>query len=113
MAGPMGNAIEKFSQGQVQLDENRIVCGLERYRLAHGAYPEKLEALVPACIDELPHEVMNGEPYHYQLNADGTFLLYSVGWNLKDDGGKLIFKQNGTNMIDYENGDWVWPMMKR
>jgi hypothetical protein len=98
----------KFAEEQVFTDEIRIACALERYRLAHGVYPESLDALAPAYIDVLPHDVMNGEPYHYQLRPDGTFLIYSVGWNQKDEGGKVVY-QDGSFQIDYTQGDWVWP----
>ena len=110
-AGPIVKAMQKYSEAQVWLDETRIACALERYRLAHGVYPGTLEALVPACIDELPHDIMNGEPYHYRFNADGTFLLYSVGWNQVDDGGKVVFKKDAPTQVDYEQGDWVWPVV--
>ena len=33
---------------QTQVHEALIACALERYRLAHNAYPETLDALVPA-----------------------------------------------------------------
>jgi len=56
---------------------------------------------------------MNGEPYHYRLNADGTFQLYSVGWNGVDDGGKVVYNSYNSSAIDYTKGDWVWPMTKR
>jgi hypothetical protein len=108
----MTAAIDKFVQGQVQVDEDRIVCGLERYRLTHSVYPPNLDVLVPGCLDELPRDIINGEPYHYRLNADGTFLLYSIGWNQVDDGGKVVFRSPDSTSIDYEQGDWVWPMVK-
>jgi hypothetical protein len=111
--GPLTNGLEKFAQGQVQLDEDRIVCGLERFRIAHGAYPARLTDLVPACLDDLPHDIMNGEPYHYRLNPDGTFLLYSVGWNQVDEGGAVATLPYSPKIIDYKQGDWVWPMVKR
>ena len=94
---------------QVWIDETRIACALERYRLAQGVYPGALDTLAPAYIDELPHDIMNGQPYHYQLRPDGTYLLYSVGWNQTDDGGKVVFKKDAPLVIDYEQGDWVWP----
>jgi hypothetical protein len=97
-----------FAFIQVLIDEARIACGLERYRLAHGNYPESLGALVPACLPELPHDIMNGQPYHYRSNADGTFTLYSVGWNQKDDGGKII-KAPDSPSLETTEGDWVWP----
>ncbi len=112
MTGGLSPAVEKFAEGQVSVDQTRIACALERYRLAHKVYPATLAELAPALIDEVPHDVMNGEPYGYRLNADGTFVLYSVGWNGKDDGGTVVFKEHDPKMIDYENGDWVWPAVK-
>ncbi len=112
-APAMANAARSFSQAQVWADESRLACALERYRLAHNAYPATLEELVPSCIDQLPHDVMDGEPYHYRLKSDGMYLLYSVGWNQKDDDGKVVMKQNNRYQRDYTQGDWVWPTPKR
>jgi hypothetical protein len=103
---------QKYAQAQVFLDEDRIVCGLERYRLVQGKYPEKLDALAPAYIDVVPHDVMSGEPYHYRLNPDGMFLLYSVGWNQTDEGGKLAYNKYNSKDIDYHEGDMPWPAAK-
>ena len=110
---PLTNAQMKFAEAQVWNDQMLIACGLERYRLAHGAYPPSLDALAPACIDALPHDVMSGEPYHYRLNSDGTFLLYSVGWNQVDDGGNVAWDKDSPKIQDYKQGDWVWEAPKR
>jgi hypothetical protein len=108
-AAPPFSQSQKFANAQSRIDEARIACALERYRLAHGVYPGSLDALAPAYIDELPHDIMNGQPYHYRLRLDGTFLLYSVGWNQVDDGGKVVYKKDAPMQIDYTQGDWVWP----
>jgi hypothetical protein len=108
-APPLDNAMRSFARGQVWIDEARIACALERYRLAHGVYPGSLDVLAPAYIDELPHDIMNGQPYHYRLRSDGTYLLYSVGWNQTDDGGKIVFMKGNPAQVDYTEGDWVWP----
>jgi hypothetical protein len=105
--GPISPVIA--AQAQVRLDETRIACALERYRLAHGDYPDSLDALAPAYIDALPHDIMTGDPYHYRLRPDGAFLLYSVGWNQVDDGGRVVHQKKKSNAIDYKEGDWVWP----
>jgi hypothetical protein len=42
----------------------------------------------------------------YRRTDDGQFLLYSVGWNEKDDGGEAE-KEN--HSLDFTNRDWVWP----
>jgi len=109
---PSTGALHQFAQGQVWVDETRIACALERYRLAHGVYPDSLDALAPAYIDALPHDIMTGAPYHYQLRSDGTFLLYSVGWNQIDDGGKVVYEKENPERLDYQQGDWVWPTPK-
>jgi len=111
-AGPFTAPAIKFSFVQARTAVTQIACALERFRLAHGNYPNTLGELVPDCIHALPHDIMNGEAYHYRLNADGTFLLYSVGWNQTDDGGKVVFKKDAPTQVDYEQGDWVWPTPK-
>jgi len=108
---PLYGETRQFARDQVWIDEARIACALERYHLAHGVYSASLDALVPACIDELPHDILNGQPYHYQLRPDGTYILYSVGWNQTDDGGKVVYLKDyprNPKVIDYKEGDWVW-----
>lgn len=105
--------MQKYAYGQTWVNEARIACALERYRLANGAYPESLDALVPVCMDELPHDVVIGQAYHYLLRPDGTYLLYSVGWNLTDDGGKIIYQKDNPEKIDNTQGDWVWPTPRK
>ena len=87
---------------QTLVNEGQIACALERYHLAHGEYPETLDALVPQFIEKLPHDIIGGQPLHYHRTDDGKFLLYSVGWNETDDGGVP-----GT-LSDPAQGDWVW-----
>lgn len=91
---------------QTEANEARIVCALERYRIVRGDYPQTLEQLVPRFISALPHDIIGGQPLHYQRTTNENFLLYSVGWNETDDGGKIISKKDGK--IDQENSDWVW-----
>jgi len=99
-------SVLRFAISQTQVDEARVACALERFRLAHGNYPETLDALAPQCIDKLPHDVINGQPLHYRRADDGKYILYSVGWNEADDGGIVSFTK--TDRVDSEKGDWVW-----
>jgi tetratricopeptide (TPR) repeat protein len=96
----------KCAFAQCSADMAMIACALERYRLANGNYPDSLEKLFPQFIGEIPHDVINGQPLKYHRTEDGRFLLYSVGWNEVDDGGKVGFKQSG--LYDIKTGDWVW-----
>jgi hypothetical protein len=95
-------AIQTLAHNQTMVNEAQIVCALERYHLAHGEYPDTLDALAPQFIEKLPHDIIGGQPLHYRPTNDGKFLLYSVGWNEKDDGGVP-----GT-LLDVNHGDWVW-----
>jgi hypothetical protein len=85
-----------------------IACALERYHLANNQYPESLAALTPQFIDKLPHDIINGGELKYRKTND-TFVLYSIGWNEKDDGGTPATVINGNGPIDLDHGDWVWP----
>ena len=85
------------AKNQTQVHEALIACALERYRLAHNAYPETLDALVPQFLAQIPPDLIGGQPLHYRRADDGKFLLYSVGWNETDDGGK-----------PGSDDDWVW-----
>jgi hypothetical protein len=82
---------------------------LKRYHLKHAAYPESLTALVPEFLSEVARDPMDGQILRYRLNADGTFLLYSIGDDDKDDGGNPN-PPAGSKSIQWQRGhDWVWP----
>ncbi len=98
----------KMSSAQTAVDQAALGCALERYRLAEGSYPEALTALVPKFVAQLPTDLLTGESYRYRRTDDGGFVLYSVGWNEKDDQGVP-----GKVPFDPESGDWVWEYPKR
>ena len=102
----ISRSVEIFAMTQVYADLAQVACALERYRLAQGGYPETLESLVPRFIAKLPHDIINGQPLHYRRAPDGKFILYSVGWNEKDDGGQPGATKRGA--VDRKKGDWVW-----
>jgi len=77
-----------------------LACALERYRLAHGQFPDVLDALAPQFMEKVPRDIINGQALKYRRTQDGQFVLYSVGWNETDDGGTV-----GSSR---ETGDWVW-----
>ncbi|HTY88293.1 MAG TPA: hypothetical protein VMB80_12570 [Candidatus Acidoferrum sp.] len=93
-------AMQTTAFNQTLVNQAQIACALERYRLAHGEYPESLAALMPQFIEKIPTDVIGGQPLHYRRTGDGKFLLYSIGWNETDDGGQAS--------EDRGKGDWVW-----
>jgi hypothetical protein len=53
-----------------------------------GRWPETLEELCPEYLAAVPLDPYAGQPLIYRRDGDG-FVLYSVGSDLKDDGGKM------------------------
>ena len=100
---PLNRICIKTAKAQITADQATLACALERYRLANGQFPETLGALTPQFISRLPNDVIGGQPYKYRRTADGQFILYSVGWNEKDEGGVP-----GNKIYDEKQGDWVW-----
>ena len=99
----LGKLSLKTAMAQTAADQAALACALERYRLANGQFPETLEALAPQFLSPLPHDLLTGQPHKYRRTGDGQFVLYSVGWNEKDDGGTP-----GKVLFDEKEGDWVW-----
>jgi len=96
-------ACQNTAHSQTEINQALVACALERFRLAHGDYPENLDALVPQFLDTIPHDVIGGRPLHYHRAPEGAFVLYSVGWNGRDDGGVR------GQPLPAADGDWVWP----
>jgi hypothetical protein len=97
---------QKTAFAQTAVDTSMLACSVERYRLAHGQLPDSLEKLSPEFVPKIPHDLINAQPLHYRLLADGHYLIYSVGWNQKDDGGLTQRAKGGE--VEQKEGDWVW-----
>jgi hypothetical protein len=51
-------------------------------------------------------DLLSGEPLKYKVEPEGAYVMYSVGRNGVDDGGKVVFNTSGG--VNQEEGDWVW-----
>jgi hypothetical protein len=73
----MGEAVHRLS---------RLGLAATAYRLKHGKFPASLEAMCPELMPRIPVDPYDGKPM--RMKTDGTdLLIYSIGANLKDDGG--------------------------
>ncbi|HOX58342.1 MAG TPA: hypothetical protein P5205_14950 [Candidatus Paceibacterota bacterium] len=116
------NLLEAFhggAEGALYLhttcQEAVVACALERYRLAQGRYPDSLEALAPAWLKEPPADLLdpNGSKLRYRREGDGGFVLYSIGLNRADDGGRpgpadKNWRWGEAAYPRLKEGDWVW-----
>jgi hypothetical protein len=71
----------------------------ERYRLRHQAWPASLKDLVGAgLLKEIPLDPYDGKPLRLLKTPGGGVLIYSIGRDKIDNGGKL------DRMNPYNNG---------
>lgn len=68
------------------LQLTQLAAALAEYRAVHGAYPDKLDDLLPGVLGKLPVDIHNTIPFFYKRDGEG-YLLYSAGDNGVDDGG--------------------------
>jgi hypothetical protein len=98
------STVTEFGFVQTRVNEAIVACALERYRLAEGQFPDSLEPLCPRFLDKMPQDIITGAPLKYRRTPDGGCVLYSVGWDQKDDGGKAVASKDRIQ----GSGDWVW-----
>jgi hypothetical protein len=104
----IARAGQKFALGQTDANLAAVACALERFKLKEGHYPESLAALKPDYLATIPHDIMDGGPLRYR-QEDKAFVLYSIGLNGSDDGGKVGFKQTRFGKSwRRDEGDWAW-----
>ena len=86
-----GLAETRLMQTAVALEQSRSAKG--------GKYADTVASLSPEFLAAVPTDPFDGQPLRYHKTATG-YLLYSIGPDLKDDGGKpesggkgdLVFK---------------------
>jgi hypothetical protein len=107
--GPLAKRFVALSlRSQTEVETVIAAVALERYFLVHHEYPARLDELVPSLVKRVPVDYMDGKASRYRREADGTFLLYSVGANCADDGGDPTPPDK--KRPQFLNGrDWVWP----
>jgi hypothetical protein len=60
---------------------------IRRFRIAEGRLPGDLSELVPRYATTMPADCYL-QPLRYRVDGD-DYVLYSVGWDRRDDGGKF------------------------
>jgi hypothetical protein len=68
---------------------HQLACtalAVEKYRAKTGQPPARLDELVPGYLDAIPKDPFDGKPLRMAV-SQGGILLYSIGPDLKDEGG--------------------------
>jgi len=66
----------------------RLAEAVARHALLRDAYPEDLGALAPEWITVVPRDPFDREPLRMKRADDGGVILYSIGPDARDDGGR-------------------------
>jgi hypothetical protein len=80
-----------------------LACRLYKSRM--GRYPESLEELVPGVLTEVPIDPFTGTPFVFRREGQG-FIVYSLGSNQKDDGGRSTYMI--TQLVMDKDDDCSW-----
>lgn len=84
----MSGVPRRDAAARAELRDAIAAIAVERWRLIHqGALPDSLNDLVPAFLPAVPADPYDGKPLRYKKLKRG-YCIYSIGPNLKDDGGK-------------------------
>lgn len=79
-----GGVLKQKCCANVELAATRILLALKAYKLEKGKLPATLAELAPEYLDSVPLDDYDGKPMRYNAAKK---VGYSVGKNLKDDGG--------------------------
>lgn len=91
--GGFGPAIRAARSAELRTQARRAVVNvgwsLSAYYADHNAWPDSLQDLVPRYIEKLPLDPFNKQPLRFSAQQQRC-RVYSVGPNLKDDGGEKM-----------------------
>jgi hypothetical protein len=103
--GAYGSILLKGAQLEATFQASRTGLACRLYKSRNGSYPENLEALIPAILNEIPIDPFTGKPLVYRREGTG-FIVYSLGSNQKDDGGRSTYMI--TRLVMGKDDDWSW-----
>jgi hypothetical protein len=89
----------------------RLAVATERFRVRQQRWPKSLAELVQAgLLREVPDDPCDGLKLRYRRLGDGV-VIYSVGADLKDNGGKL--ERRNPNSVGSDWGIRLWDVGQR
>jgi hypothetical protein len=101
----LGSLFMKEATVEAMMLATRSGLACKIYKNRTGHYPENLEALVPDILPEVPIDPFTGKPIVYKMQ-NGELLIYSLGSNQKDDGGRMTYQI--TKIVMDKDDDWTW-----
>lgn len=108
----LGGVKKHIAKHEAEIEVCRIGLALKLYLQQNQTYPETLDKLAPEFLEKIPVDPFSGKAFIYKKAGHG-FILYSIGPNMRDDGGKpMPSDRKGMTARDYDNYDIVWKCNK-
>lgn len=77
----------------------RADLAIRVYRSEHGQLPDDWPELVPNYLATVPQDPYSAKPLVYRRADDGGFVIYSVGFDGQDNGGKFVGRTEYHNAL--------------
>ncbi|MGB2809521.1 MAG: hypothetical protein WBC22_17395, partial [Sedimentisphaerales bacterium] len=113
LAPALQRASEIGQRHRTNVEATVTILALQRYKTDKDSFPNDLQQLITAgYLRQLPLDVYSDKPLVYRKTAD-SFILYSVGDDFEDDGGKPGEDSKGRPKLWAGDADFVfWPVLK-
>lgn len=82
-------------RGKMTHEIETLAVALACHHAEKGHWPGELKELCPALLKAIPADRFSGKGLVYRPSKDG-YLLYSIGKNMRDDGGQCQPRDSGT-----------------
>ncbi|TET66544.1 MAG: hypothetical protein E3J56_14250 [Candidatus Aminicenantes bacterium] len=90
---------------EAMFETGRVGIACKIYKNMHGDFPANLSELAPELLEKIPVDPFTGHPLIYK-KQDSGIMIYSVGSNLRDDGGNGTWRI--TSLVMEKDDDWTW-----
>lgn len=82
--------LKEANSGEVQNTLLAVALALRAHKAERGAYPQTLNALIPVYLSKIPDDPFAASGLLSYKRTTSGYVLYSVGPDGADDGGKAI-----------------------
>jgi hypothetical protein len=104
---PVEAYLDANTRVAAQFAGTQMLLSLRRYEIAHGSLPPDLQtAAAESVLKTVPLDPYDGQPLRFAMVA-GKPTVYSVGKDLKDDGGQMDWK------FGQQPGDYLFVLPPR
>ena len=87
------------------METARIGLAARVYLAREKRFPAAVADLVPGLLSREPMDPFTGKPLVFRIDRD-NLLIYSLGSNEKDDGGRGTFLVQ--QLVTPKDDDWAW-----